>query len=167
MGKTSGRLVILDGFDEMSVDLDPATITKNIKALLACLDEFRNCKVLVTSRTHFFHNRKDAQRLITRAGPAPIYYMAPIGRSQVVGNVAGSVSAAEGQDLLRRLETMNDPIGLASKPLFLEMLKQVLGAKDLPTTWTLLRFTNGTSICRSPGRRTCSTIRSCHCRPRK
>jgi hypothetical protein len=133
MGKISGRLVILDGFDEMSVDLDPATITKNIKALLACLDEFSDCKVLVTSRTHFFHNRKDAQRLITRTGAAPIYYMAPIGRSQVVGNVAGSVSAAAGKELLRRLETMNDPIGLASKPLFLEMLKQVLEAKDLPT----------------------------------
>jgi small GTP-binding protein len=132
IGKVSRRLVILDGFDEMSVDLDPATITKNIKALLSCLDEFNDCKVLVASRTHFFHNRKDAQRLLTRTGSAPIYYLAPIGRSQVVGNVAGSVADKDRQELLRQLETMNDPIGLASKPLFLEMLKQVLGAKDLP-----------------------------------
>jgi small GTP-binding protein len=131
IGNVSGRLVILDGFDEMSVDLDPATITKNIKALLSCLDEFNDCKVLVTSRTHFFHNRKDAQRLLTRTGSAPIYYLAPIGRSQVVGNVTESIVGADRQELLRHLETMNDPIGLASKPLFLEMLKQVLGAKDL------------------------------------
>jgi hypothetical protein len=114
------------------VDLDPATITKNIKALLACLDEFRDCKVLITSRTHFFHNRKDAQRLITRAGPAPIYYLAPISRNQVVGNVAEAVSGVQKKELLHQLETMNDPIGLASKPLFLEMLKQVLGAKNVP-----------------------------------
>lgn len=132
IGQVSGRLVILDGFDEMSVDLDPATITKNIKALLGCLDEFNDCKVLVTSRTHFFHNRKDAQRLLTRTGSAPIYYLAPIGRRQVVGNVAESIVDHDRQELLRQLETMNDPIGLASKPLFLEMLKQVLGAKDLP-----------------------------------
>ncbi len=140
IGKVSERLVILDGFDEMSVDLDPTTITKNIKALLGCLDDFNDCKILVTSRTHFFHNRKDAQRLLTRTGSAPIYYLAPIGRNQVVGNVAGSIAGTDRQELLRRLETMNDPIGLASKPLFLEMLKQVLGAKDLPTDLDIVKL---------------------------
>lgn len=94
--------------------------------------------MLITSRTHFFHNRKDAQRLIARAGPAPIYYLAPIGRNQVVGNLAGAVSGVQTKELLQQLETMNDPIGLASKPLFLEMLKQVLGSKDLPANLDII-----------------------------
>ena len=132
LGKTSRRLVILDGFDEMSVEIDPATVIKNIKALLACLDEFKDCKVIVTSRTYFFANRKDARRLLTRVEAAPIYHLAPIGRSQVLNNVSKGTSGVGAQQLLHRLHAMNDPIGLAGKPLFLEMLKNVLSDKDLP-----------------------------------
>jgi len=138
MGKLSRRLVILDGFDEMSVEIDPVSVTKNIKALLACLDEFKDCKVLVTSRTHFFQNRNDAQRLLERANGASIYHLAPIRRDQVISNVAASIPGNPGQELLRRLQTLNDPIGLATKPLFLEMLKQILGAKDLPSDLEIL-----------------------------
>lgn len=135
MGKICSRLIILDGFDEMSIELDPATVTANIKALLSCIEEFtqfHNCKVLVTSRTHFFENRKDAQRLLTRAGSAQTYYLAPIGRNQVIKSVADSVSNEEAQKMVRRLQTMNDPVGLATKPLFLEMLKQLVNSTELP-----------------------------------
>src|SRR5262249_49149713 len=66
LGKTAKRLVMLDGFDEMSVALDQETVTRNIKDLLECVQEFEDCKLLITSRTHFFQNRKDARRLLER-----------------------------------------------------------------------------------------------------
>ena len=43
-----------------------------------------------------------------------------------------TTSCTEARELLGRLERMNDPIGLAGKPLFLDMLKQIMGAKELP-----------------------------------
>ena len=62
MGKRAKRLVILDGFDEMSVKVGPAAVTKNIGDLLSCVKEFEGCKIIITSRTHFFENRQDAQK---------------------------------------------------------------------------------------------------------
>ena len=136
MGRISRRLVILDGFDEMSVELDTATITRNIKALLACLDQFKDCKILITSRTHFFQNRKDAQRLLTRAGQSPVYHLAPIGRSQVIGNMVEGASRIEARELLGRLERMNDPIGLAGKPLFWTCSSKLWVRKNYQGIWT-------------------------------
>ncbi|MGZ4973193.1 MAG: NACHT domain-containing protein [Limisphaerales bacterium] len=126
------RLVILDGFDEMSVKLDPATVTQNIRYLLACAKEFEGCKILITSRTHFFENRQDAKRLMDRLDTPPVFHLAPIGRQEVTRHLVGSVSGDEAQQILARVHQMSDPIGLASKPLFLEMLKDLLVSPNLP-----------------------------------
>jgi hypothetical protein len=132
LGKRYNRLVILDGFDEMSVQLDPATITSNIKGLLECCDEFEGCKILITSRTHFFQNRNEAQRLLSRVAPAPVYMLAPVERGVVVRHVLEAVPVLRCREVIERLNAMNDPIGLASKPLFLDMLKEIVSDPDLP-----------------------------------
>jgi glutamate dehydrogenase/leucine dehydrogenase len=133
IGKITRRLVILDGFDEMSINLDPNTVTANIRKLLACMDEFAGCKILITSRKHFFQSRKDARRLLTRTGEAQIYTLAPIPRSEVIRNVTGAAADAERRQMTERFRSMHDPIGLAGKPLFLEMLKDVIVDPELPT----------------------------------
>lgn len=114
------------------MELDPATVTRNIKALLDCAREFEGCKLMITSRTHFFQNRKDAQRLLERLGQPPVYHLAPISRDDVLAHLSETVSDVTRHQVLDRIESMNDPIGLASKPLFLEMLKEVIAAPDLP-----------------------------------
>lgn len=138
LGKSFNQLVILDGFDEMSVRLDPAAVTKNIGDLLACAKEFEGCKLLITSRTHFFENRQDAQRLMARLGDPPVYHLAPIERQEVTRHLVGTVSGEEARRLLDRVKQMSDPIGLAGKPLFLEMLKEVLSSPSLPRDLNVL-----------------------------
>jgi DNA-binding NarL/FixJ family response regulator len=132
LGNSARRLVILDGFDEMSVNIGPAAIIENIKSLLSCIREFEGCKILVTSRTHFFANRQDSKRLMDRLGNPPTYYLAPIGRQEVIRHLTKMVSGGDAQQLLTRVRQMNDPIGLAGKPLFLDMLKDVLAGSSLP-----------------------------------
>lgn len=118
-------LVVLDGFDEISRQLDPATVTANIRALKNCLDEFVGCKVIVTSRTHFFESRRDKQRLLRWLGSPLVYQLAPLTRYAVNAQLRLSVGAA-GEQILHALGDMHDPIGLAAKPMYLQMLKDTL-----------------------------------------
>lgn len=119
-------LVILDGFDEISKQLDPASITKNITALIKCYEEFDGCKVLITSRTHFFERRQDVKRLMTRLGDPVLYYLAPISRRTTIQHLEDTARQLDLPRSLAKLHSLHDPIGLAAKPLFLQMLKDSL-----------------------------------------
>lgn len=124
-------LVILDGFDEISKELDPATITKNIRALIDCCiaPVFDGSKILITSRTHFFETG-DAARLLQRLENPLLLQLSRIPRAQVLGHLQDAARGPEERDLLQRLAHMHDPIGLGTKPLFLQMLKETLS--ELP-----------------------------------
>ena len=125
--KSHRTLVILDGFDEISKELDPATITNNIRALIDCCSApvFDGCKILITSRTHFFETG-DAFRLLQRLNGPLLLQLARIPRGQVLGHLQDSAKGPEERQLLERLARMHDPIGLGTKPLFLQMLKDTL-----------------------------------------
>jgi hypothetical protein len=64
--KQTRTLVILDGFDEMSADLSPATITANLKDIRSCLTEFSGSKVLITSRQRVLDGSRDWKRTMDR-----------------------------------------------------------------------------------------------------
>lgn len=123
--KAINRIIILDGFDEMSVSLEQKQVNENIGKILQCInEEFQNCKILITSRPHFFKNRKDADRLLSRAKGA-LYYLASIDRKKVINHLCESIPI-QNRSYVYHLDKMSDPIGIASKPLFLDMLKEVL-----------------------------------------
>jgi hypothetical protein len=123
-------LVILDGFDEMSKQLDPDTITKNIFTLATCYEEFEGCKVMITSRTHFFERWQDNSRLVTRLGPSVRFHLAPIPRQTTLSHLEETAMQMGMHGSLDKLRKLHDPIGLAAKPLFLQMLKDTM--HDLP-----------------------------------
>ena len=106
-------LVILDGFDEMSAQLDPASVTRNIAALLRWYEESDGCKVMITSRRHFFERRQDVRRLMSRLGNPPVYLLAPISRRATVSHLEAVAQERGLQQALRKLHTLHDPIGLA------------------------------------------------------
>jgi len=120
-------LVILDGFDEISKELDSQTLTNNIRALIDCCDAsiFEGCKILITSRTHFFETG-DASRLLERLRMPLLLQLKRIPRGQVLSYLHEAAQGAEEHHLLQRLSQMHDPIGLGTKPLFLQMLKETL-----------------------------------------
>src|SRR6185295_5490312 len=123
---TQRLLIILDGFDEISKKLDPASITRNIAALMKCCEEFQGCKVMITSRTHFFQRRNDVKRLMTRLDDPVLYYIAQISRRTTVQHLQETANQLDLQRVMIKLHSLHDPIGLAAKPLFLQMLKDTL-----------------------------------------
>jgi internalin A len=127
---TRRLLVILDGFDEMSKRLDPATVTRNINALIECYEEFEGCKVLITSRTHFFERRQEERRLMSRLDEPLVYTLARITRRTTEREIETTAERMGIPQVMAKLRSLHDPIGLAAKPLFLQMLKDML--HDLP-----------------------------------
>ena|GEM_PF-2560263 len=119
-------LVILDGFDEMSVRLDPASLRDNINALADCHELFSRSKLLITSRTQFFEGQRDQQRFLDRVGGPRILRVAHAARDQVVEHLASYARRVDAEEKLARLAHLYDPIGVARKPLFLEMIKEAL-----------------------------------------
>ena len=123
-------LVILDGFDEMSADLSPAAITANLRDIRSCLTEFSGSKVLVTSRQRVLDGSRDWKRTLDRLGQPQIMRIASGPRRQRVQYLEQFATDDASARVLASLRSLYDPIGLAAKPLFLEMIKETL--RDLP-----------------------------------
>lgn len=123
-------LVILDGFDEMSADLSPAAITANLRDIRSCLTEFSGSKVLVTSRQRVLDGSRDWKRTLDRLGQPQIMRIASGPRRQRLRYLEQFATDAASARVLASLHGLYDPIGLAAKPLFLEMIKETL--RDLP-----------------------------------
>ena len=62
----SPTLVVLDGFDEMSAQLDHDTVRNNLNLLGDCVEYFSESKILVTSRTHFFESTRVQARFLEK-----------------------------------------------------------------------------------------------------
>ena len=123
-------LVILDGFDEMSADLSPAAITANLRDIRSCLTEFSGAKILVTSRQRVLDGSRDWKRTLDRLGQPQIMRIASGPRRQRLQYLEQFATDNASIRALASLRRQYDPIGLAAKPLFLEMIKETL--RDLP-----------------------------------
>ncbi|WP_306318007.1 MULTISPECIES: ubiquitin-like protein Pup [unclassified Streptomyces] len=127
-------LFILDGFDEMSVQLTPRAISRNIIALSECyrtIRELKGSKVIITSRGRFFDGGRDEERLLDRIGRPRALHIAPISRAHRIGYLQKVASKTQSTRKLDNLQRLYDPIGLAAKPLFLHMIAETLD--KLPT----------------------------------
>lgn len=124
-------LLILDGFDEISKNLDYSTIEKNFDKLVEYYEEyFSNLKVLITSRKHFLSHAKQKERLLGRLGKPKLIHLLPFEKSEVIDHITKNVEDEEDLQKIEKLKSFYDPVGLATKPLFLEMLKGSI--RDLP-----------------------------------
>lgn len=126
--------IVLDGFDEMTSKLDPPTVAANLELLTDALerlagpatDKNRGRKALVTSRGRFFDQPREEAALRERLGQPVVRRIRPISRTDVLANLSAYAKRIEATDKLARLRTLYDPIGLAAKPLFLQMIKETL-----------------------------------------
>jgi hypothetical protein len=119
-------LVILDGFDEMSVQLDPDSLRENVQKLESCYDLFERSKVLITSRTQFFERRRDLESFLDAVGRPRIVRLTPTPRARRVEYLASYARSIGAEAKFQRLATLYDPIGVAAKPLFLGMIRETL-----------------------------------------
>jgi len=124
-------LAILDGFDEISKKLDHKTILRSIKRIIECYqNEFSGMKLLITSRKHFFENQEHKDQLLQRIGNPKLIHIAPVDRKSAEDHLEKYSKIIHEEEKFNSLKKFYDPIELASKPLFLEMIKSTL--KELP-----------------------------------
>ncbi|HLP46191.1 MAG TPA: NACHT domain-containing protein, partial [Candidatus Kapabacteria bacterium] len=118
-------LAILDGFDEISKGLDPKTILSNINILIKCYtsDYFSDMKLMITSRKHFFENQKDKDKLLDKLDKPQLLHLSPIDRKTTEDYLRMYAARIGKEENFNKIKECHDPIGLASKPLFLEMVQ--------------------------------------------
>ncbi|MGD2091117.1 MAG: NACHT domain-containing protein [Candidatus Aminicenantes bacterium] len=129
-------LAILDGFDEISKELDPETIQRNMDILINFYENdcFSDMKLLITSRKHFFENHKEKEWLIDKLDKPQLVHLAPIDRKIAEDYLKKYAAGIGKEEKFNKLKKFHDPIGLASKPLFLDMVQvslENLPEKDL------------------------------------
>ncbi len=123
-------LIILDGLDEMSVRQDPETTRENLDKVGSLLELLEGCQVLVTSRPHFFASAPDREQFYDRLRRPHIFRLAQPDRRETVANLRAFASSPVLTAKLNKIKELYDPVGLAGKVLFLEMIKDTL--PDLP-----------------------------------
>ncbi|WNV82874.1 pentapeptide repeat-containing protein [Umezawaea sp. Da 62-37] len=119
-------LVILDGFDEMSTSLSPESIRANIRAAQECYQLFATSKVLLTSRSRAFGGPDDQRGLFERIGDPQLVHLRRFDRTEVISSLMRSAQSQQQQRVVRRLQNLHDPIGLATKPLYHAMIQEAL-----------------------------------------
>jgi DNA-binding GntR family transcriptional regulator len=119
-------LVILDGFDEMSAQLDHATVAGNLRLLADCARYFEGSKLLVTSRTHFFESTRMQERFLEQLGQPEVVRLAPLQLSNRIGYLHAYAEREGLTGKFEQIRRLYDPIGLAAKPLFLQLIKETL-----------------------------------------
>jgi hypothetical protein len=122
--------VILDGFDEMTTVLSADAITANLRDIRSCLTELFGSKVLITSRQRLGEDSRTWTRTLDRMGDPVVMRIAPVSVSQQMQHLEQFAADRALTQKLTRLRRLYDPIGLAAKPLFLEMVEETL--RDLP-----------------------------------
>jgi CheY-like chemotaxis protein len=123
-------LIILDGLDEMSVQQDPVTTRVNLDKIGSLLELLEGLPVLVTSRPHFFSSGPDRERFYDRLRRPHVFRLAQPDRRETVAHLRAYADSPDLTEKLNRIKELYDPIGVAGKVLFLEMIKQAL--PDLP-----------------------------------
>ncbi|MCM4078232.1 Rho termination factor N-terminal domain-containing protein [Actinoplanes sp. TRM88002] len=128
LSETYRTLIVLDGFDEMSARLDPDAMAKNFARLSECIAQFPHSKILITSRPHFYSHLRDYQNFVNDAGDPRVVRIAPISLEARLEHLRAHARTIGAEAKLKRLQRLYDPIGLAAKPLFLQMIKATLPA---------------------------------------
>lgn len=127
---SASTVIILDGFDEMSAQLDHATVAGNLRLLAECVRYFGGSKILVTSRTHFFETHREQIRFLEQLEHPEVIKLAPLSRNKRGTHLEMYAKNQGLTSKFKQIRRLYDPIGLAAKPLFLQMIKETLA--DLP-----------------------------------
>src|SRR5579859_127909 len=110
----------------MSVKIDPSTVADNLRLLSSCVQNLPAAKIIITSRTHIFEGRRQRDRFLEKLQEPMVLRLTPISRTKRIEHLNAYAKKTHLQDKLLKLRRLYDPIGLAAKPLFLQMIKEVL-----------------------------------------
>jgi len=128
-------LLILDGFDEMARRVDDQTVVDNFWELANLVDD--NSKVVLTSRTEFFRQSKEAETILAgeklgrkMAALSPpkfdVLYLQPLTDDQIRRMIKGRVKDKAGDQAVDQILGMSDLKEMARKPVLVELLLAAL-----------------------------------------
>ena len=103
-----------------------ATTRANLDKIGSLLELFEGLPVLVTSRPHFFASNADRERFYDRLRRPHVFRMGQPDRRDTVVHLRAYADSLDLAPKLNKIEDLYDPIGLAGKVLFLEMIKKTL-----------------------------------------
>ncbi len=123
----SKRLVILDGIDEMSSALDDRTLTENVRRLRRLVAALGDVQLLATSRDQCVESPRVRRRLHEALGEPEVFRLTSVPRTETIAFLGRKAEQMGEGEKFSRLRGLYDPVGLASKPLFLQMITASLG----------------------------------------
>ena len=128
-------VLMLDGFDELSLKFDKKTVLKKIRKLSETTQEF--AKVILTSRTQFFRSQKEEWEMLARErgrppqGPAPLpysekferIYVSPFGNKEIKAYLNLSLGVKRGLPFWNQvIGEVFDLKDLTKRPILLELI---------------------------------------------
>ncbi len=132
---TQSPVLILDGFDELSLTFDKETVLKEIENLSKTTQEYK--KVILTSRTQFFRSGREEWEILAREparplrGPASLpyperferIYVSPFGNDEIKDYLNLALGKKKALDFWDNIiEKVFDIKDLAKRPILLDLI---------------------------------------------
>ncbi len=139
----SGKLLlILDGFDEMTMRANKAKMLDNFREIISLITE--NAKIIITSRTHYFRSTSEEKKILMRRRE-PEYFNSLLKEKleeeqtdivylkdfsdQDIRDYLYLKLGKEWKDIYAKINSpaFYDLIDLAKRPIFLDVIKKTVG----------------------------------------
>lgn len=127
-------LIMLDGLDEMSLGMSDAAVLDNLTVLEDLMEQFRGCRLLVTSRKMAIYSDRIRERILLSLDGPDILHMGPVAPGDRVAFLERLADTPERKAQLQRMRSTYDLLALAAKPLFLNMMRVQLDSGEICPT---------------------------------
>ena len=124
-------LIVLDGLDEMSQRMSDTAVLRNLTRLEDLMEQFRGQKLLVTSRKMAIYSDRVRERILLSLGDPEVLHLAPVSRGDRLAFLERMADTPERKARLLKIQNTHDLLGLAAKPLFLDMMRIQLDSDDI------------------------------------
>ena len=124
-------LIMLDGLDEMSLDMSDAAVLNNLAALERLMEQFQGNKLLVTSRKMAVYSDQVRERILYSLNHPEILHLAPVAPKDRIAFLEQLADTPERRARLLKIRSTYDLMELAAKPLFLDMMRVQLDGDDI------------------------------------
>jgi len=124
-------LVILDGLDEMSLGMHDTAVLENLGRLEELIEQFNGHKLIITSRKMAIYADKIRERIMDCLHRPEVLHLAPITQKDCLAYLKKFTETPQRKERLLKMQNTHDLLGLAAKPLFLEMMQVLLDDDDI------------------------------------
>lgn len=124
-------LIILDGLDEMSLGMNDTAVLENLGRLEELIEQFKGHKLIITSRKMAIYADKIRERILDCLSGPEILHLAPITQRDRLAFLKNLADTPQRKERLLKMQNTHDLLGLAAKPLFLEMMQVLLDDDDI------------------------------------